>query len=57
MKPGIFTAQEMYLTGFDYIVRNTCISDEDLIKASQIRNLLCEDIRAHSHTFLYSLQN
>lgn len=54
MKPGIFTAQEMYLTGFDYIVRNTCISDEDLIKASQIRNLLCEDIRAHLY---FSSQN
>lgn len=66
MRKNIFTIQEMYLTGFEYIfvkkynrfdytfARNTRISDEDIIETDQIHLLYCGDI--HSPYLFYVCQ-
>lgn len=40
MKINIFTAEEIYLTGFDYsFIKNTRISDENIIQIAQISKI------------------
>lgn len=44
MKKNIFIAQEMHLTGFDYI-----FTAEDIVETGQTHDLHSEDIYSHSY--------
>lgn len=51
-----YIVHDVYLTSFEYIlVRNTCISDEGIIKTGEIYLLHSEFI--HSHLYFFQIRN